>query len=132
MFIRLSKLSRLELKIQAIYVSSLKGLIMSNNREHSLIKHFKSLWDDTGIAWSFSSRRESLKWLIYFYLPENLWLVTYEGALASFLNSALGFSYAVLAITEIVDFYLTIIFLSYPANTFLYPKTYDRLGMLEK
>jgi hypothetical protein len=45
-----------------------------------------------------------------------------EGALASFLNLA----YAVLAIAEIVHFYLTI-FLSYPAKAFLYPKTYDRI-----
>jgi hypothetical protein len=29
MFVRLSKLARLELKLQAIYVSSLKGLIVS-------------------------------------------------------------------------------------------------------
>jgi hypothetical protein len=76
MFIRLSKLARLELKLQAIPVSSLKGLIMSYYREHFLIKHFKSLWDDTGIAWSFSSRRASFERRIYFYLPENLWLVT--------------------------------------------------------
>jgi len=53
---------------------------MSYNREHSLIKHFKSLWDDTGIAWSFSSRRASFERLIYFYLPENLWLLTYHHA----------------------------------------------------
>jgi hypothetical protein len=54
MFVRLSKLARLELKLQAIYVSSLKGLIVF------LIKHFKSLWDDTGIAWSFNSRRGNI------------------------------------------------------------------------
>jgi hypothetical protein len=30
MFVRLAKLARLELKLQAIYVSSLKGLIMGH------------------------------------------------------------------------------------------------------
>jgi hypothetical protein len=52
MVVRLAKIARLELKLQAIYVSSLKGLIMSFKLNTS-----SPFRDVTGIAWSFSSRR---------------------------------------------------------------------------